>query len=413
MQYIAMAIPIFLLLILVEYLFARHERKEYYRFNDAINDLSCGVTEQVLGVFAKTMIFGAYIFLYKQFAVLEISSSSATGWIVLFLGVDFCYYWFHRASHRSNAVWAAHIVHHQSEEYNLAVALRQGAFQSWFSWAFYLPLALAGFPPLMFLTASAFNTLYQFWIHTRTICKLGPLEWVLNTPSHHRVHHGRNPQYIDKNYAGVFIVWDRMFGTFEEEREEVVYGVTEAVQSWNPIWANFHYWAKLLKDAAHLPRWWDRLKLFVMPPGWRPDRMGAPTSHAKVTPETVVKYDVRVPNGLNLYVGLHFAPVIFGTFQILRLTGQWPDSQLVTLAMVLLLTVLSLGGILDRKAWALRLESVRLLALPVLAAIVFSAFSYGTSLVVAAVLVSLLSATWLYRFRQIFLEPQENVQQNV
>lgn len=231
LNYIALAIPVFLVLIGVELAFARHEQKEFYRFNDAINDLSCGIAQQVVGIFSKVLIFAGYLWIYENFRWLEISPKSVLAWIVLLFGVDLCYYWFHRVSHRMNAPWAAHIVHHQSEEYNLAVALRQGTFQSWFSWIFYLPLAIIGFPPPMFLAMSAFDTLYQFWIHTRAIDRLGPLEWFMNTPSHHRVHHARNPKYLDKNYAGIFIIWDRMFGTFEPEEEPVVYGVTEPLNS--------------------------------------------------------------------------------------------------------------------------------------------------------------------------------------
>ena len=188
--------------------------------------------------------------------------------------MDFFYYWFHRWSHEVNAGWAAHIVHHQSEEMNLAVALRQSVFQGALSWVFYLPLALVGFPPAMFLTVSALNTLYQFWIHTRAIGKLGPLEWVLNTPSHHRVHHGRNPKYIDRNHAGSLIVWDRMFGTFQEEEEEPVYGITRPLASWNPVWANFHYWAELWRTARRATRLQDRFRIFWKPPGWRPEELG-------------------------------------------------------------------------------------------------------------------------------------------
>ena len=196
-------------------------------------------------------------------------------------------------SHQVNALWAAHIVHHQSEEYNLTVALRQSWFQGWFSWVFYLPLAFAGFDPIMFLTLSSFNTLYQFWIHTRAIKSMGFLEYILNTPSHHRVHHGSNPKYIDKNHAGTLIIWDRLFGTFQKEEEEVYYGITKPLASWNPFWANIHYWDDLVKTARQSPKISDKIKVFINPPGWFPDHLGgfqnAPeidvTSYKKYNPE--------------------------------------------------------------------------------------------------------------------------------
>ncbi len=193
---------------------ARLVERDVYRLADSVTDLSCGILQQVVEVFLKTALFAGYAWLFAAHRLFDVPMDAAWAWAACFVGQDFLYYWFHRWSHEVGAGWAAHVVHHQSEEYNLTVALRQGALQPAFSWVFYLPLAVLGFPPAMFLAVSSFNTLYQFWIHTRLIGRLGPLEWVLNTPSHHRVHHGRNPRYIDRNHGGTLIVWDRLFGTF-------------------------------------------------------------------------------------------------------------------------------------------------------------------------------------------------------
>ena len=249
-DYIVLAIPVFFALIGVELVVARCQGRSLYRLNDSVNDLSCGILQQLLGVALKTVLFAGYVWVYESHRLLEIPVESAAAWIACFFGVEFFYYWFHRKSHEINVFWAAHVVHHQSEEYNLAVALRQGAFQQGFSWIFYLPLALAGFPPVMFLALSSFNTLYQFWIHTRTIGRLGAFEWVFNTPSNHRVHHARNPKYIDRNHGGTLIIWDRLFGTYVAEEEEPVYGITTPLRSWNPVWANLHYWAELAGQSA-------------------------------------------------------------------------------------------------------------------------------------------------------------------
>ena len=220
MNLIHLAIPVFFLLIAVELVAARLLEKDVYRLSDSVSDLSCGILDQIVGVFLKTALFAGYVAVYDHFRLFSLPNDSVAAWVACFLGVDLFYYCSHRFSHEVNAGWATHIVHHQSEELNLAVALRQSAFGQIYTWIFYLPLALLGFPPLMFLTLNAANTLYQFWVHTRLIGKLGPMEWVFNTPSHHRVHHARNPQYIDKNHAGTLIVWDRLFGTFAEEKEE-------------------------------------------------------------------------------------------------------------------------------------------------------------------------------------------------
>src|SRR5262249_13884093 len=204
------AIPFFLALILVEWLIAG---SRVYRLNDSISDLGAGIGQQIFAIPLNALLVAAYIWVSKTTALAKWPEASIWSWIVAFLLVDLCYYWFHRASHRVNFIWATHIVHHQSEEFNLSVALRQSWIQSLFSMVFYLPLATLGVPLEVALGAIALNTIGQFWFHTRVIGRLGWLEWVLNTPSHHRVHHGRNPKYLDKNYAGVLIIWDRLFGT--------------------------------------------------------------------------------------------------------------------------------------------------------------------------------------------------------
>ncbi|RZK98006.1 MAG: sterol desaturase family protein, partial [Pedobacter sp.] len=247
-DYIALSVPFFFILIGIELAYSFYKKLKYYRLNDSISNLSQGIGQQVTGIFMKTALFFGYTHIFENWKWFSMPQNVWI-WIILFFSVDFFYYWFHRMSHQVNALWAAHIVHHQSEEYNLTVALRQSWFQSWFSWVFYLPLAFLGFDPVMFLTISAFNTIYQFWIHTRAIKNMGVLEHIINTPSHHRVHHGSNPKYIDKNHAGTLIIWDKLFGTFQKEEDVVYYGITKPLASWNPVWANFHYWHDLVSTA--------------------------------------------------------------------------------------------------------------------------------------------------------------------
>jgi hypothetical protein len=285
------------------------------------------------------------------------------------VGVDFLYYWFHRFGHEVNAGWAAHVVHHQSEEYNLTVALRQGAFQQLFSWVFYLPLALLGFPPLVFLTCSALNTLYQFWIHTRLVGRLGPLEWVMNTPSHHRVHHGRNPKYIDRNHAGVFIVWDRLFGTFKQEDEEPVYGITTPLRSFDPLRAHFQHWLALARMAARTPRWLDRLKVFVKPPGWRPAELGGFETPPEVDRASYERFSVPVTGKTKAYVFVQF--VALNLFVAWYLQGQagLPGALRVGFGAAIVLSVVSLASLLDGRRWAPWIEGFRASAVVVVAAL--------------------------------------------
>lgn len=273
---IVAAIPIFFLCIGVELWIARRRGRELYRFADSLANLGNGIGEQVVAAFAVPITVGIYAWIWAHARVATLSARSVAAWVVLFFAVDLCYYLFHRAAHRMNFLWAGHVVHHQSEEYNFSVALRQSWFNQLFSWAFYVPLAVAGFPPAMFLVMTTLNTLYQFFIHTRLVGRLGPVEWVLNTPSHHRVHHGVNPRYVDRNYGGILIIWDRLFGTFEPEAAEPVYGPVKPLGSFNPLWANLHYWVQMAELARGSRRFADKLRALVAPPEWRPADLGGP-----------------------------------------------------------------------------------------------------------------------------------------
>jgi alkylglycerol monooxygenase len=359
---IVLAIPVYFSLILLELLIARVQEKDYYRLSDTINDFSCGLIQQLVEVFLKTLLFAGYVVLYERWRLLEVPMGSAAAWVACLLGVDFLYYWFHRKSHEVNAFWAAHVVHHQSEDYNLAVALRQGSFQGAFSWVFYLPLAVIGFPPLMFLTVSSIDTLYQFWIHTRAIGRLGPLEWVLNTPSHHRVHHGRNPKYIDRNHAAMFIVWDRMFGTFKAEEEEPVYGITTPLRSWNPLWANVHYWADLFAKARRTARPWDKLRLFLERPGWHPDDLGGYVPPPEVDPRTARKFDTEVPGRVKVYALAQCLIVLALSSVFLFRQADWSLPFRVGGALFIVFSLYVCGALLEGRPWARRLEVVRLAA---------------------------------------------------
>jgi sterol desaturase/sphingolipid hydroxylase (fatty acid hydroxylase superfamily) len=359
---IVLAIPVFVLLIGIELLFVWIAGKEYYRLSDTLSDLSCGILDQVVGVFLKTAAFAGYVFVHEHLRVASLPSGSVAVWVAGFLGVDFLYYWFHRTSHEVNAFWAAHVVHHQSEEFNLAVALRQGALQGAVSWVFYLPLAWLGLPPLVFLTLSSINTLYQFWIHTRAIGKLGPLEWVLNTPSNHRVHHGRNPKYIDRNHGGTLIVWDRIFGTYAAEEDEPVYGITKPLRSWSPVWAHVHYWAELLGLARRARRAADKARVFFARPGWRPPELGGYEAATEVERGTCLKWDVPLSKGAVIYTTAQFAVLLLATTLYLNVASRLSTAVLSAGAALIVTSLLALGGLLEGRRWAPYLEVGRVAA---------------------------------------------------
>jgi alkylglycerol monooxygenase len=365
---IVLAIPVFFLLIAIEFAATWQAERRAYRLADAVNDLSCGILQQLIELFLKTLLFGGYIYIYERWRAASLPASSVLVWALCLVGVDFLYYWFHRTSHEVGAVWATHVVHHQSEDFNLAVALRQGAFQGAFSWVFYLPLALLGFPPLVFLTVSSLNTLYQFWIHTETIRSLGPLEWVFNTPSHHRVHHGRNPEYIDRNHAGMFIVWDRMFGSFEPERAPVVYGITTPLRSWNPLWANAHYWVELAGLARRATTVGDRLRVFLKPPGWRPATLGGPVAAPPVDAAHYEKFDTPLAHPAAAYVLLQFLVLLAASTWLLFRQQELGGVRVATAAAFIGLSLVALGFVLESRRHALAIECARLFAGAVLVA---------------------------------------------
>ena len=400
-NYIAIAIPVFFVLIGIELLFARHEKKQVARLNDAIADLSTGVLQQLTGIFTKTLTFAGYAAIFQWGRVLDIDGRAVATWIWGFLAVDFCYYWFHRFSHESNFAWAAHVVHHQSEEYNLSVALRQGALQPFISMVFYWPLALIGLPPGTFLALSSFNTLYQFWIHTQTIGRLGFFEWFLNTPSHHRVHHGCNPQYIDRNHAGTLIIWDRMFATFEPEGEEVIYGVTKPLKSWNPIQANLHYFRYLWQLTGRAAGVRDKFLVWIKPPGWLP--AGVEEEKPNDSPLYGIKYDARAPWELNRYVLFHFALTLGVTFWLLWSYPSMPRIATVAVALWVVWSLVDFGGVFEGARWVPGSETARLASMVLLLAAVWQAPSaYLGAGLVAVLGLAAVSVIWLGRSRHHF-----------
>jgi sterol desaturase/sphingolipid hydroxylase (fatty acid hydroxylase superfamily) len=355
-NYIALAVPFFFVLMGVELLVARRRKRAVYRFEDALTDLSCGVTQQIIVLFANGALFGIYLWIYNHARLVDLGQHSIAAWIVALVGVDFIYYWWHRTSHRVNLLWAAHAVHHQSEDYNLAVALRQAVLTPFTSLPFSLPLALIGIPPLVFVVADSVSTLYQFWIHTELVGRLGPLEAVLNTPSHHRVHHARNPEYIDRNYGAILIIWDRLFGTFAPESTKPVYGITKPFRSFNSIRAQLQPVIDVVATSLRAPRLAERMRVWLAPPERNFAWEGPPAS---VPPLDAAKFGVRVAPRLRRYIWVNFGLVIAATFVLMLWSESLPGRKLMCGAALILLAVLSFGGLVEGRRWARPLELAR------------------------------------------------------
>lgn len=358
---VAIGVPIFLIAIVVEIIAAKRRNVKAFRFVDSITNMSCGVGNQMVLVLVGAALYGFHGWTYDNFSLVRFEPGSPWPWVIAIVGVDFIYYWWHRYSHEVNVMWAAHVVHHQSEDYNLAVALRQALFTNFTSTPFYLLLAFVGVPAEPLIASVAISLLYQFWIHTELIKKLpAPLEYVLNTPSHHRVHHATNTQYLDKNYGAILISWDRMFGTFEPEVEPCIYGITSPLKSFNPVWANFQYWQEIAGLVRRAPTWQRKLKAIVARPGWDPvtNTIEVPTH---VPREQFVKFDVPEPSRrLVGWVVLQFALVAVALIAVLLFGPTLPWPQLVAIAAVILAASVAWGGLFEQRRWAPALEAARI-----------------------------------------------------
>ncbi len=354
MDLVPYAIPVFLLAIVFELVLDRVKHTGYYRSNDAINSLSLGVLSTASKLVMIDIAGRVYQWIREDIALLE---WPLTGWVsyaIAFVIYDLCYYWFHRISHERKLFWAAHVVHHQSEEYNLTTALRQTSTGFLLNWLFYIPCFLLGMPPEVFVTVASANLIYQFWVHTRFIGTLGPLEAVFVTPMNHRVHHARNPQYMDRNYGGCFIIWDRLFGTYcpEDPERPADYGISRGLNSWNPVWANVHVYADMIRDSIRTPRLADKIRTWFgrtayVPPGV--DK--GPLRHGN-------RYDPPVKSPLTLYVLVQFSAVVAVGLLMTYLADSMGNGLTLGLYAWLLFSLTTLGWLLERGPG--RMEWLRL-----------------------------------------------------
>lgn len=272
------AIPFFIVTVILEIILTIKIKLDEYEFKDAGTSILMGLGNVFIGLFTKGIVLGVFLFLY-QYRFFTIPFAWWC-WLILLFAEDLCYYWFHRISHESRLFWASHVVHHSSQKYNLSTALRQTWSGSFYSFVFWIPILLIGFHPIMVMTQMAISLIYQYWIHTELIKKMPNwFEAVFNTPSHHRVHHATNPQYLDRNHAGIFIIWDKLFGTFEPEIEKPVYGLVKNIETYNPIKIAFLEWVNMFRDFSFSKTsFLNKVKYLIKPPGWKHDGTGVLSS---------------------------------------------------------------------------------------------------------------------------------------
>ena len=359
---LVIAMPLFLLLVLFEKWYGWRKGNDTVRTMDMISSLSSGVTNSTKDVLGLSLAIISYSWLVEHLTIYQVKSSWML-YVIAFLALDFAGYWVHRLAHTVNFFWNNHIVHHSSEEFNLACALRQSISVYFRIYAFLLiPAAMFGVPQQVIAVVAPLHLFAQFWYHTQHIHKMGWLEYIIVTPAHHRVHHAINPEYLDKNYGQIFIFWDRMFGSFKEETPEItaVYGVTRPVRTWNPIKINFmHLWL-LMKDAWHTQSWKDKLRVWLMPLGWRPADVVEKYPVYKI--EDVYhfeKYDTPAPKGMIIYLWIQLfcllliVSYLFGNVASIGLTNM------MYYGLFVFAQVYALTEFMDRNPRALIYEIVK------------------------------------------------------
>ena len=384
MNFIPYAIPVFLLLIVIELFWGWWKGNNTYRVNDSINSLSLGLLSTVTKFVFLNIGLLVFSGIEENYAIWAFNSSSIGHWLLAIMLYDFLYYWFHRVSHERQFFWGSHVVHHQSEDYNLSTALRQTSTSFFTTWVFFIPCFFLGMPITMYVSIASAHLIYQFWVHTQHISTLGFLEWFMVTPSNHRVHHAQNPDYIDKNYGGLLIIWDRLFGTFQKEHREqpAIYGIRAPLASWNPIWANLHIFINMAMDAWRTANWLDKWRVLWSRTGWRPEDVEILYPAQKSNLDQFEKY--------NPDLSLLTNGAIVAQYILLSVFHLWSAGQVAQISYGLVwatvaiqaYTLVVIGAILDGKPFARRLEQSRLL---VLATGLYTSFS-----------LNLITIDWLY-----------------
>jgi sterol desaturase/sphingolipid hydroxylase (fatty acid hydroxylase superfamily) len=358
LNYLAFAVPLFIFLMLIEFFVARKRGKNFFNFTNSIANINVGIAERLLDTLVTGLFFFVYDYLNRHFGIFHIQSSIFL-WVALFICTDFTWYWYHRLAHEINVFWAAHIVHHQSEDFNYTVSARITVFQAVLRTGFWCILPVIGFPAEMITSVLLIHGLYPFFIHTRMIGKLGFLEYVLVTPSHHRVHHASNPEYLDKNYGDVLIIWDKLFGTFKKEESEIVYGLTKPLKSNSFLWQHFHFLLELAWAVKNEKGFINKMRMLF----GRPDAVDPDLRDKLEDRLGIVNNNSSAGNDLNRYVvwQVVFTLIVLFLFILFEYQLSWQIQMLFTF--FILITLVNCGAILEQRQWIFYLEYSRIMIL--------------------------------------------------
>lgn len=355
--------PITIGLLILELIYCAIARKTFFTFQESVANFGTALGNQTTNLFVAVGVYFTYGYLWENFHWLELPLDWEHWYNFFFLliGIDFIFYWVHRWGHEVNILWAAHSPHHSAEEMNLLVGLRASVTQRLASFLFFWPLTLLGFNPIDIYLMTGVHLFLGYWHHTEAIPKFWRwVEYIFNTPSHHRVHHGVNYQYLDKNYAELLILWDRLFGTFEEEDEKVVYGMYGGPQSWNPIKINFHYYIQLWKKATAAPYWTDKIKIWFMPLIWQPRGLPEYVPNPEITLENQVRFQTIMFPKAKVYITLHMIFCLALMLFVITPSLGWSTMERWIGAAMIWHTIINLSGILESKDWLYVSEVMRI-----------------------------------------------------
>ena len=354
------AIPTFILLIIIEEIIARIKGIKANRVADMISSQSSGMTNVIFDALKFSIAIISYSWLVNKIALIKIETNWIS-FIICFLVIDFSGYWDHRLSHRINILWNRHFIHHSSEEFNLSCALRQSISNYIrFSAIFMIPAALIGIPGSLFAMIAPIHLFLQFWYHTQLISKLGFLEQILVTPSHHRVHHSINPEYLDKNFSQIFIIWDKVFGTFQEELNEIkpIYGTLKPANSWNPFFINFIYLKQLILDCWHTKNNLNKVKIWLMPTGWRPADV---KNNFPIKERSNIKYNTPMSLQFALWSFFQLFITSIFLFHFLYLFPNNSTQMNYLYGSIILLNIFSFTSALDQKNYSVLAEIFKII----------------------------------------------------
>ena len=352
---ITFAIPVFFLMILLELAYGFLIGKNTYRVNDTFTSISIGLISRLPVIL--NLGFQGVIFVYfaKRYSINLMPVNELMTWVIAFIMYDFFYYWMHRLHHEYRVLWATHVVHHHGEDYNLATALRQTSTGFLWKWIFFLPMIIVGVPGEVFVSVAGVNLVYQFWVHTRHVGHLGWIEKIFVTPMNHRVHHAKNKEYIDANYGGVFILWDRFFGTYIPERSDIkpVYGTVSQLNSWNPLWANFQVFYQMIQDTINTKNMSDKFKIWYSRTNWRPIDLVHPSSEYQIT-SFAKKYNPKIKSEVNYFTILQLIMLTIASSVILFTLELQDRSDTYVFAIILVMQATFTGMLLQGKSFSFK-----------------------------------------------------------